>query len=760
MKVESGVATSTALQKIKVKEEKEECSFQQQTGTSMSTATTTVTTITTHSNASSISANNTTTSSLGTPSSMPIVTPSMTSLVQATPVICQPPALKSSVNNNNNSEAFFIDLDLKAKTKVTTTAISLKSSSRDESNFEVGNENRQSSPAQKSQNSKNNSTRSENKANSRSSDNESPLSSHQTLAHNEKDDSSSKLEESTGNSAEGNGSKSISSIFSGHSKLRRLLGTLVHFAMEISLDTGDTVRSLVLGLLNGAMSAEDFHSALQEATNFPLRGFVLPYLKHTLPSLQRDLNAAARINNQSCVQYLRANESAVLEAVGLTPSGESVELFGENVGNGNTSVPVQYGLRSNSNPSVAATPHSNSAGNLHHYSGTSHPTKRRASDTPYYENGNLDDGPIYGKRSSNQWSNHHHHQQQQSDSSYCWYQPLHSAGGSIQGHPHSHAHGSSILPNLVQINQLSTFGASHLPHQQQQSSIGHGSASGQMQNGSSLDDVWKNIYVMLGCISSMVDKTKQALTILQRRGCTSPATSSTTIIANAQNGNASGNSSSTNGAQVEGDREGSIKRLYGENVAHTIRATEDKVAEVQRRAEEAVQEVKRAAVAEIQRAVAVAVAESRVTERLRIHRFMDSPLSQRNSSALRQSPFVRVANHAATISASAQNSRCAASLSTEDEKDPHLTSMMGSGCWNCGRQALETCGGCGVARYCGPFCQHRDWEAGGHHANCNGLSQDLRRSSSQSPPRVDPCSANETDSKNPVTTIPISSKSK
>lgn len=132
---------------------------------------------------------------------------------------------------------------------VTTTAISLKSSSRDESNFEVGNENRQSSPAQKSQNSKNNSTRSENKANSRSSDNESPLSSHQTLAHNEKDDSSSKLEESTGNSAEGNGSKSISSIFSGHSKLRRLLGTLVHFAMEISLDTGDTVRSLVLGLL-------------------------------------------------------------------------------------------------------------------------------------------------------------------------------------------------------------------------------------------------------------------------------------------------------------------------------------------------------------------------------------------------------------------------------------------------------------------------------------------------------------------------------
>lgn len=53
------------------------------------------------------------------------------------------------------------------------------------------------------------------------------------------------------------------------------------------------------------MSAEDFHSALQEATNFPLRGFVLPYLKHTLPSLQRDLNAAARINNQVIYNFFQ-----------------------------------------------------------------------------------------------------------------------------------------------------------------------------------------------------------------------------------------------------------------------------------------------------------------------------------------------------------------------------------------------------------------------------------------------------------------------
>lgn len=38
-------------------------------------------------------------------------------------------------------------------------------------------------------------------------------------------------------------------------------------------------------------------------------------------------------------------------------------------------------------------------------------------------------------------------------------------------------------------------------------------------------------------------------------------------------------------------------------------------------------------------------------------------------------------------------------------------------CWNCGRKAQETCSGCNLARYCGSFCQHKDWES--HHQICN-----------------------------------------
>lgn len=49
---------------------------------------------------------------------------------------------------------------------------------------------------------------------------------------------------------------------------------------------------------SGSMTAEEFHSALQEATNYSLKGFVLPHLKQQLPSLQRDLSNAARASNQ------------------------------------------------------------------------------------------------------------------------------------------------------------------------------------------------------------------------------------------------------------------------------------------------------------------------------------------------------------------------------------------------------------------------------------------------------------------------------
>lgn len=75
------------------------------------------------------------------------------------------------------------------------------------------------------------------------------------------------------------------------------------------------------------------------------------------------------VNFQSCVQYLRSNESAVMEAVGLVSSAETVELFGENVANGST-----Y-----QTPRSSAVLHASNS-NARHYPGTAHAQKRRASD--------------------------------------------------------------------------------------------------------------------------------------------------------------------------------------------------------------------------------------------------------------------------------------------------------------------------------------------------------------------------------------------
>lgn len=298
----------------------------------------------------------------------------------------------------------------------------------------------------------------------------------------------------------------------------------------------------------------------------------------------------------------------------------------------------------------------------------------------YYETrATSDEPPIYGKRLINSWD-HHHQQQQQLSDSYCWYHPLHSSGGTTQTHSQSQGgHSVNLVPpNLVQVNQLSSLSISAHASQQQ-----HNHITATTQNSSSLDDEWKNIHVMLNCILGMVDKTKRALVILQKRGCSSPvATSQHAPGLNlTQNINANSNSNvtttTTNGGQIEltGDRDGNFKRLSGEIVAQTIRATEDRVAaEVKRRTEEAVQEVKRAAMAEVQRAVAAAVAESRANERFRVHQLLDLPLAQRNHGHTRQSSFLRINDHI-----NSKMEMTSKRNAVDDEKEGvHLTNVVGS----------------------------------------------------------------------------------
>ncbi|XP_012817739.2 protein CBFA2T3 isoform X2 [Xenopus tropicalis] len=123
------------------------------------------------------------------------------------------------------------------------------------------------------------------------------------------------------------------------SKLKRFLTTLQQFGSDISPEIGERVRTLVLGLVNSTLTIEEFHSKLQEATNFPLRPFVIPFLKANLPLLQRELLHCARLAKQSPAQYLAQHEQLLLDASSSSSPSDSPELLMEVNENGKRRTP-------------------------------------------------------------------------------------------------------------------------------------------------------------------------------------------------------------------------------------------------------------------------------------------------------------------------------------------------------------------------------------------------------------------------------------
>ncbi|CAH2056925.1 unnamed protein product, partial [Iphiclides podalirius] len=153
---------------------------------------------------------------------------------------------------------------------------------------------------------------------------------------------------------------------------------------------------------------------------------------------------------------------------------------------------------------------------------------------------------------------------------------------------------------------------------------------------------------------------------------------------------------------VETTESNEIKRAANEIMVTAVRQTEERVAEVRRRAEDAVNQVKRQALLELQRAVGAA--ESKALELVAGDRAAPAP-SERRHTPPPHSPAA-----------------------------PHHNC-----CWNCGRKAQETCSGCNAARYCGAFCQHKDWE--NHHQVCSGREQKPAAMLRTSPPATQPTHA-------------------
>ncbi|XP_064467075.1 protein CBFA2T1-like isoform X2 [Ornithodoros turicata] len=400
------------------------------------------------------------------------------------------------------------------------------------------------------------------------------------------------------------------------SKVKRFLTTLQQFGSDVSPEVGERVHGLILGLVSSTISIEEFHHSIQEITNYPLRPFVVPFLKSHLPLLQAELLHFARVAKQSPAQYLRQHETLVLDP--LHQGGEPFEIFQPE------SVKETSGKRRS--PQEARTKE-----NGHSTEGT-------------------EGGPPPTKR----------------------HQTALASPGSARLSPGAHGHGPAPpAAGAFRFEDSSVYRDRYDRYDRFDRDFYrpyYGMLHREYTEDRDMEDEWKNINTMLNCILGMVEKTKRAIAILQHRS-----------------------QSERQDFGVWGGRrhlEVDFDMKKRDLMAHYKTTAElDRVSEVRRRAEEAVNEVKRQAVAELQKAVSAA--ESKASELVAAER---TKMERLISEARRQ----------------AAEEALAAINHQEDSTEQN--------CWNCGRKANETCSGCNVARYCGAFCQHKDWE--NHHRVC------------------------------------------
>ncbi|XP_021333654.3 protein CBFA2T3 isoform X2 [Danio rerio] len=446
-------------------------------------------------------------------------------------------------------------------------------------------------------------------------------------------------------------------------KLKRFLTTLQQFGNDISPEIGERVRSLVLGLVNSTLTIEEFHSKLQEATNFPLRPFVIPFLKANLPLLQRELLHCARMAKQTPAQYLAQHEQLLLDANAISPLDSSEIMLELN----------EHGKRR-----------------------TPDRTKENAGDRDGLHQEHLAKRPCTVSPS-----------QRFSPSSGL---PAHPPPNGLPTHPpNGLPHPNPPAPQHYRLEDMALAhhyrdAYRHAEHRDvrdrhRQSAV-HGARQEEVIDHRLTDrewaEEWKHLDNLLNCIMDMVEKTRRSLTVLRRCQEADREEMNHWIrrysdVEDMKKGGSSAqrppplpphhNSSSSNTPNSSETQPLEIHRDFLHRPPSGYLPEE-----IWRKAEEAVNEVKRQAMSELQKAVSDA--ERKAHEMISAER---SKMERALAEAKRQA-----SEDALTV------------INQQEDSS--------ESCWNCGRKASETCSGCNTARYCGSFCQHKDWEK--HHHVC------------------------------------------
>ncbi|XP_019731938.1 protein CBFA2T3 isoform X2 [Hippocampus comes] len=493
-------------------------------------------------------------------------------------------------------------------------------------------------------------------------------------------------------------------------KLKRFLTTLQQFGNDISPEIGERVRSLVLGLVNSTLTIEEFHSKLHEATNFPLRPFVIPFLKANLPLLQRELLHCARLAKQTPAQYLAQHEQLLLDANASSPL-DSSEIMLEMNEHGKRRTPDR-------------TKDSSERDGLH----PEHLAKRPCTISPSQRF-----SPSTGL-------------------------PAHPPPNGLPTHPPNglpHPQNPQMAPQHYRLEDMALAhqyrdAYRHNEHRDgrdrhRQTAV-HGARQEEVIDHRLTDrewaEEWKHLDNLLNCIMDMVEKTRRSLTVLRRcqeadreemnhwirrysdveemkkggsngQHCLPPppplphhnSSSNTASSSEALPKGASSAADRQTGRQTEIHRDflhrppsGYLPEEIWRKAGTTSIPLSPALKHLQNKQEEAVNEVKRQAMSELQKAVSDA--ERKAHEMISAER---SKMERALAEAKRQA-----SEDALTV------------INQQEDSS--------ESCWNCGRKASETCSGCNTARYCGSFCQHKDWER--HHHVCGQGLQGLPGGSS------------------------------
>ncbi|XP_053568812.1 protein CBFA2T2 isoform X2 [Bombina bombina] len=435
------------------------------------------------------------------------------------------------------------------------------------------------------------------------------------------------------------------------SKLKRFLTTLQQFGNDISPEIGEKVRTLVLALVNSTVTIEEFHCKLQEATNFPLRPFVIPFLKANLPLLQRELLHCARAAKQTPSQYLAQHEHILLNTNSSSSSSspsDSSELLMEVNGNGTRHSPDRREDSCFERDSVPPEP----------------PAKRVCTISPAPRH-----SPALSLPLLNNASQFHptppplqHYSLDDIPGSHLYRDPLNKIGEHRDVRERHHTIGINGSLNNGYQDEL----------------VDHRLTEREWA------EEWKHLDHALNCIMEMVEKTRRSMAVLRKcqevdrdelnywkRRCSE----SVDLRKGGDQLSRQHSPTSTDSGSNDSLRDFASRTGTGY-------VTD----EIWRKAEEAVNEVKRQAMSEVQKAVSEA--EQKAFEMIASER---ARMEQTIADAKR-----RAAEDAFLV------------VNEQEEST--------ESCWNCGRKASETCSGCNIARYCGSFCQHKDWEK--HHRIC------------------------------------------